>query len=189
MSNKLQHFWYDAKFGELWFTYPRLYSWAVESFPSGSHFLEIGSWKGRSASYMGVALHNSGKDIKFDCVDTWDDISPMHNITGEELLRQFTENTAPVKHRINPVRAYSVDAASYYADNSIDFLFLDADHRYDKVIREMQAWIPKVKKGGVFAGHDYTSIPDVKQALGECFNSNEDFSDPWGEDCFFIHMN
>ena len=36
------------------------------------HFVEVGSWKGRSAAFMAVEIINSGKNIKFDCVDTWE---------------------------------------------------------------------------------------------------------------------
>jgi len=47
-----------------WFTAKNLYSSMVKNYPDGSHFLEIGTWKGCSAVYMGVEIVNSGKNIK-----------------------------------------------------------------------------------------------------------------------------
>ena len=43
----------------------------LEKFSGPAHFVEIGSYKGRSSSYMAVEIVNSGKSITFDCVDTW----------------------------------------------------------------------------------------------------------------------
>ena len=54
-----------------WFDFEDLYSDVVKTFPEESHFVEVGSWKGKSASFMAVEIHNSKKQIKFDCVDTW----------------------------------------------------------------------------------------------------------------------
>ena len=54
-----------------WFTFPRLYSTMVDRFPSGAHFVEVGTWQGSSAAYMAVEIINSGKNIKFDCIDIW----------------------------------------------------------------------------------------------------------------------
>lgn len=64
----MEHFYQNI--GEDWFTYPNLYKEMVEKSSNGSLFVEVGSWKGRSASFMAVEILNSKKDIKFDCVDT-----------------------------------------------------------------------------------------------------------------------
>ena len=48
-----------------------LYRKMVEKFPSGSHFVEVGAFLGKSAVYMAVEIINSGKLIKFDCIDHW----------------------------------------------------------------------------------------------------------------------
>lgn len=65
----MNHIYTGNEFGEDWFSYANLYSEMVNRFPSGSHFFEIGSWKGKSSAYMAVEIVNSGKDIKFDCID------------------------------------------------------------------------------------------------------------------------
>ena len=61
----MKHFY--EKLGENWFTYPKLYSAVVEKFPSGSHFVEVGTWKGMSAAYMAVEIINSGNQPSSTC--------------------------------------------------------------------------------------------------------------------------
>jgi len=45
--------------------------------------------------------------------------------------------------------------ASVVADNTADFIFVDADHRYEMVQRDILNWYPKLKLGGVMCGHDF----------------------------------
>jgi predicted O-methyltransferase YrrM len=165
----MKHFYENL--GEKWFTYPELYSAVVEKFPSGSHFVEVGTWKGMSAAYMAVEIINSGKDIRFDCVDTWDFVPsqaeiPPHLFNG--LYEVFIKNIEPVRHQVNPVQAISWDGAALYKDNSLDFVFIDAAHDYESVRKDIHAWFPKVKKEGVIAGHDY-ECADVRKAVTEFF--------------------
>jgi hypothetical protein len=67
----MEHFYNENIFGENWFDYSELYKSQVNKAIDGSHFVEVGSWKGRSSAFMAVEIINSGKKIKFDCVDTW----------------------------------------------------------------------------------------------------------------------
>jgi predicted O-methyltransferase YrrM len=145
---------------EGWFDFPILYKLAVERSNNNSHFVEIGSWMGKSASFLAVEIINCNKNIKFDCIDTWNG-SDEHN--GFDILNQedklyntFKDNIKTLNHIINPVRMNSIDASKLYEDNSLDFVFIDAAHDYNNVKLDIQNWYPKVKTGGLFAGHDYT---------------------------------
>lgn len=140
----MEHFYQTV--GENFFTYPNLYAQIVAAAPQVAHFVEIGCWKGRSASFMGVEIHNSGKQIKFDCIDHWD---------VEGGLDLFKENTKSLSHIITPIFSDSVKGADLYEDESLDFVFIDAGHLTHEVLADMNAWYPKVKSGGIFAGHDY----------------------------------
>jgi len=53
------------------------------------------------------------------------------------------------------IRKFSVDAAKEIPDGSLDFLYLDANHTLQYVIADLAAWVPKVRKGGIIAGHDF----------------------------------
>ena len=55
-----------------------------------------------------------------------------------------------------------------YKDSSLDFVFLDASHTYEDVKADIQAWKPKIKKGGYLGGHDFQiDFPGVVQAVQE----------------------
>lgn len=56
------------------------------------------------------------------------------------------------------IRKYSVEAAQDFADESLDFVYIDANHSEPYVTQDIEAWAPKVKKGGIVAGHDYARI-------------------------------
>jgi hypothetical protein len=53
------------------------------------------------------------------------------------------------------VQASSVEAAKNVPDKSLDFVYIDADHDYDNAKQDLLAWFPKVRHGGIVAGHDY----------------------------------
>ena len=158
----MNHIYQEAQFGEDWFTYSSFYSQMVQEFPSGSKFVEVGTWKGKSASYMCVEIANSGKDIEFYCVDNWEgSVEHQGNPDLPRLFEIFTENMTPVESYYTAMKMNSVDAAAQFADESLDFVFIDASHDYEDVKNDIAAWLPKVKVGGILAGHDYHHPPIV----------------------------
>ena len=174
----MEHFFQNL--GENWFTYPNLYRSVVDKFNDGSHFVEIGSWKGRSACFLGVEIVNSGKNIKFDCVDLWS-VTEEEIIGGgldinlakdDNLYKTFIKNIEPLKNIINPIRQSSINASKIYKDNSLDFVFIDAGHDYKSIKEDIEHWFVKVRYGGIIAGHDYSWGPDVQRAVDEFFGKN-----------------
>jgi hypothetical protein len=55
-------------------------------------------------------------------------------------------------------RCSSVEAASHYSDGFFDFVYIDADHTEAAVREDLKAWWPKVRLGGILAGHDYVQV-------------------------------
>lgn len=76
-------------------------------------------------------------------------------------------------NRITVLRGKSHDVHSYVTNNSLDFIFIDADHLYENCLEDILDWTPKVKKGGLISGHDYdsNSYPGVVRAVNECFKN------------------
>ena len=134
-----------------------LYKKMVSMFDSGSHFVEVGAFLGRSAVFMAVEIINSGKNIKFDCVDHWEG-SEEHRDNDKvnlgTLYEDFVENIKPVKGVINPVRGNSIEVSKLYKPNSLDFVFIDASHDESSVKADLASWMIRVKEGGVIAGDD-----------------------------------
>jgi predicted O-methyltransferase YrrM len=182
----MEHFYHNL--GEDWFTYPGLYSAVVSKYSSGK-FVEIGSWKGRSASYLAVEIHNSGKPIELICVDTWKgsvEHEDMDCIKNDTLFNEFLTNTAPVSHIIKPLRFPSLEAAKEFEDNSLNFVFIDASHEYEDVKQDIAAWYSKVAPGGVFAGHDFM-WPGVYQAVTEWATANNMHLLNTSENCWLVY--
>jgi predicted O-methyltransferase YrrM len=168
------HFYQNLKG---WFDFPTLYKHIVEISPTNSHFAEIGSWQGMSASFLGVEIHNSKKNIKLDCIDTWEG-STEHTddefVVKGTLYETFIENIQTLNHIINPIKMDSRSASKLYDDNSLDFVFLDASHDYESVKEDLNLWYPKVKPGCMFSGHDYhASWPGVIKAVNEFAVNNK----------------
>ena len=149
-----------------------LYKKMVDRFDSGSHFVEVGAFLGRSAVFMAVEIINSGKNIKFDCVDHWEG-SEEHNdndeINLETLYEDFVGNIKPVKGVVTPVKAHSVEASKLYEPNSLDFVFIDASHDEESVKEDLFHWLPRVKESGVIAGDDVNN-ENVANAVKWFFN-------------------
>lgn len=52
------------------------------------------------------------------------------------------------------IRKPSLEAVNDFKDESLDFVYLDGDHSRENVLKEIVSWLPKVKVGGLFGGHD-----------------------------------
>lgn len=177
-----------------YFDFDDLYSEAIARAPDGARFVEIGVMFGRSSLYMAEAIRASGKAIFYDAVDVFgwgtegllkgfDDIMAGHTqelaVDVPPTLR--AEIAAGVSHEtvvrtlfrqagldgfVNIVASTGQARAASYADGSLDFVFIDAQHGYQDTVELLRAYLPKVKAGGVLAGHDFTpSFPGVLQAV------------------------
>lgn len=124
------------------------------------------------------------QDLILTMVDSWEEhgkesqyaaSGDFHGKLTNQQQEDFYQHTLNVTQfadaRRNVVRASSLEAASHYADNLFDFVFLDADHTYEAVKSDIAAWYPKVKPGGFLCGHDYMnpSFPawGVERAVSE----------------------
>lgn len=161
---------------EGWFQFHEIYNRAIQGAPTqGAHFVEVGAWKGKSTAYLAVEIANSGKQIRFDVVDTWKGSNEIYHqndpyVQSDTLYQLFLDNMKPAEGFYNPVRGFSTEVATQYADNTLDMVMLDASHDYENVKADIAAWLPKVKSGGVLAGDDYQrDFPGVMQAADEAF--------------------
>jgi hypothetical protein len=160
-----------------WFSFRALYQQAVREARDGAHFVEVGSWKGRSAAFMAVEILRSQKKIRFDCIDTWKGSDePKHrsdpDVRAGTLFSTFLRNIAPIRSHLNVIRQPSVSAAAEYSDLSLDFVFIDAAHDYQSVKNDIAAWWPKVRVGGALAGDDYNKR-EVAKAVRDSFLEHE----------------
>lgn len=155
----MEHFYQNI---QGWFIYGPLYDAVVSMFDDGAHFVEVGSWRGRSTAYLAVNIANSRKNIKLDAIDTWRGSldEEVHqndpSVINDTLYDEFLKNIEPVKHIVNPVRLDSKSAVEMYEDESLDFVMIDAGHDYESVKADIQNFLKKVRSGGMIAGDDHS---------------------------------
>lgn len=89
-----------------------------------------------------------------------------------ETMRRCKERLSKYPN-IEFVYKSSVEFGESLDDDSIDFVFIDGDHSYEATLKDIQIYWPKVKKGGVFAGHDINLIT-VTKAVEEFFRGSPD---------------
>lgn len=126
---------------------------------------EIGCYFGRST--RALADNTSGK---VHAIDSWDvenyagngNPAFSSNIMTYNVFRcNLNDHIASGKLIIN-----SVNWEDYHSDYKSDFIFIDGDHRYEAVKRDILKAITYMKPGGILSGHDF-DWPGVQKAVGE----------------------
>ena len=94
-------------------------------------------------------------------VDIWQeqenyvDIANVNQAVQESFMAEALSKVSPWKDRVTVVRNYSVLASKLFPEEFFDFIYLDARHNYEEIKEDLHAWYPKLKQGGLFAGHDF----------------------------------
>lgn len=194
--------WEDIKG---WYDFASAYEQAVDHFPPGETgvFVEVGCFLGKSLCHLGKLVKDSGKSIKVIGVDTCRGSGEENGRDNHvDEVRQGGGTFAGELHRnihqlgltdiIDLLIAPSVRAASYFADNSLDMVFLDAGHDFASVVTDIRAWTSKVKSGGWIGGDDFgipsepTPIwPEVRQAVMQEFGHRWE---PWSHDSWRVKL-
>ncbi len=147
--------------------------------------VEIGSFVGRYARHI---LDNWKGTLYL--VDPWREPEKGSDVEGSsndvvtpEVMLQATKVLKGVEDRAIMIRALSHQAVDLFQDGSLDFIYIDGDHSYEGAKRDIKLWFPKVKKGGLVAGHDYLRLK----------KENDWFLDPNflpnGKDKYIYHSN
>jgi len=135
---------------------------------------EVGSWAGRSA----IIMARAGATVT--CVDTWegsqnDDGCKAYDGSRGTPFQVFLNNIKGL-----PIRAHvgrSPDSASEFKDGEFDIVYIDAEHDYESVKADIQAWKPKAKH--ILAGHDWFVFLDVRTAVTELLGTPEVSGNVW----------
>lgn len=166
----MEHFYETI---EGWFDFQNIYTEQVQRAPqNGAVFVEVGCYMGKSTAFMATEIINSGKNITFITVDTFQGETRKKQI-DLNLYRTFQRNIERVKHVVIPIVGFSTVVGTLFADSSLDFVFIDASHVYEDVCDDIHTWLPKIKADGYIGGHDYEGgHPDVCRAVDEIFKGN-----------------
>lgn len=130
--------------------------------------VEVGTNNGQHAMYILTYLN-----CKLYAIDLWEDYEETNflNAKPEKIKANLTQED--VENRLKNydaevIKGDSVEVAKTFQDRCFDFVYIDANHTYENVRQDILAWKPKVKKGGVLCGHDYTpECEGVMKAVDE----------------------
>ena len=146
---------------------------------------EIGVWKGDAFMTL---LHNCPNIKTLHGVDLfqpyYDYLAPGVLNSNQPSITYDRKEIDFIKlvcyHRLeysgqkDKIRFHEMDsneAAEYIDDDSLDFIFLDAYLSGQQAKNDLDVWYPKVKDGGIFAGHDWDCI-DVQIAVNDFRSDN-----------------
>jgi hypothetical protein len=180
-----------------WSDFFPLYDEAVATAPRGSILVEVGSFWGKSVVYLAEAAKLADKDLRVYCIDIWAArpennpglFDPEHGAKGHiepqvhsrhhdslfETFAHFVDQTRLSPDPLRVLRMDSLEAAEFFRnpyvrEHGLHFLYLDDDHEYAHLKRELEAWEPLMGKGSIIAGHDVTEeFHGVEEAVREHF--------------------
>ena len=183
------HGWFhDADF--------RFYDWIASKFETGSSFVEVGAFHGRSALCMVDAIIRHNKKINFFNVDHFKgstDLESEPSVINETMLEEYLKNINPWKDYIQTIHLSSEEASKLFYDNELDFIFIDGSHEYEDVKNDLACWHNKIKDEGIISGHDWNFTEGVKPAVEEFAHEHkytinlEYHNVPILGDCWYIY--
>ena len=136
---------------------------------------EVGVFRGNTSE----ALLREFPQLRLWMVDPWmpyigETTFDVHDQQGfDASMAAAMMWTEFAKNRRFVLREASPSASSRFADESLDFVFIDGNHLYQNVSADICAWWPKLRRGGLLTGHDYGVYRDtagkwgVQQAVNE----------------------
>lgn len=111
--------------------------------------VEVGSYMGESMEIFA----KSGRFKKIYCVDPWLDIdTTTDNVSDSE--KHFDTRKSKYDF-VEKIKNTSFDASKIFEDNSIDVVYIDAEHTPEAVKKDILNWLPKIKTEGYITGHDW----------------------------------
>ena len=125
----------------------------------GGTFVEIGSWKGRSTSFVGPVCNANG--TRLVCVDHWkgshDSLEERYAaaLAVEDVEETFRANMKALGIIVDVMAESSAAAAARFEALSVDRVFLDGSHDGASVAEDLVLWSDRLRPEGLLGGHDY----------------------------------
>jgi hypothetical protein len=118
---------------------------------------EIGVRLGRFSK----KLCDKNPNLKLYCIDPWMGYNSKYgDARQEKIYVEFLRRMVGYGERIEVIRKTSMDAVPMFDDRSLDFVFIDGNHKFDFVMMDILHWTQKVKRGGIIMCHDFYPFDD-----------------------------
>lgn len=139
--------------------------------------VEVGSWLGTVSVLLGT-IAKKYRGILY-CIDHFKGSDNSNLVSPKYIdIKKIFENNikeydlnSNVKIPTSYKHQFPAPNFSHHLNNECDFIFIDADHRYQYVKKDIENYLPLVKKGGILAGHDCEFL--IKNA-DDLFKQTED---------------
>lgn len=159
-------------FGFLYMEEAELLMNTADKLREGAVVINIGAGAGTSA--LAVIEQRPDLSKTFHTIDARDDDNPFGGLLNERnaFRNAKMEELLPIQ-----IKSDSSEAGIRWAEGDIDFLIIDADHTYDGLVKDINAWTPHLAVGGFVVFHDYERDlwPDVKIAVDEFISANPEY--------------
>lgn len=118
---------------------------------------EIGVWDG----IYSETLCKVNPGLKLYSIDCWQTYKHYKDHTINHHMQNSYETAKKrlIHYSCVLIKKFSMDAVKDFADNSLDFVFIDGNHDYSFVKEDIEAWTLKVRSGGIVSGHDFYIFP------------------------------
>lgn len=96
--------------------------------------------------------------LKLYAIDPWkydDDYTDSRTQERLDYLYEHTKRVLSPFPDVEIIRKTSMDAVKDFANDSLDFVYIDGNHQLKYVIEDLVEWSKKLKRGGIICGHDY----------------------------------
>lgn len=110
---------------------------------------EVGVRQGAFSKVICESIPN----VDMICVDPWDKYYHFDSEYGKKNYEIAKNVLAPYNAKL--IKGFSHQVFNDIEDESLDFVYLDGDHRFDYVMFDLIVWGNKVRRGGIISGHDY----------------------------------
>ena len=139
--------------------------------------VELGVQNGYYAAEM---LRNWPNCTEYNLVDLWGHQENYHDFanadqeTQDLIYADTMNNVKPWEEKIKVCRNYTMECVKTYDNGYFDFIYVDARHDFKGVSVDLAAYWPKLKVGGIMAGHDYVTQDDGPEGGGQDWTTNFD---------------
>lgn len=157
-----------------------LFNLLNETLPEQARILEVGSWTGASTTVLATLARSRGAQVF--CVDTWrgtrqthlEPIADKRDIFGEFKSNLDVDGLLPW---VVPIVGDCDTVLPLFRDEAFDAIFIDAEHRYSAVRRNIVTLLPCLRQGGIMIGHDAeyklsSCTPEKQKLIRECRESD-----------------
>ena len=139
--------------------------------------VELGVQRGVFAKSM---LDQWKSATEYVLVDLWghqanyEDVANVNEQQQSEIMADAMNRLKEFSDKIQVCKNYTTVCSERFKDGYFDFIYVDARHDYVGAKEDMVTWWPKLKRGGIMAGHDYLDAQEVADLSGQNWSISAD---------------